>query len=458
MISRAAAFVLIGLIALLPAMSLMARDGDTLLPVEVSAPGLKTNPESMLGNNFEVIVQRVEEARTSGVPLAVRVVDLNQDSSQIPMPVRQLAGNDFATPLSDSQKDIILESWIDQEPIETTQGANDGFMLLILVPKDQTQAQVLWWIGPNALPINGLTAANIAGTQQVMQEQFDAGNVPNGIFLGILEFSYLIQFGESARIERTTLQDALHTAVLPLSIGTALAGLAVPGVSIWLSRRRQPGMVGNPNISPWEAAALYEGRATNVIPTAMLLDAVHRGVITPTTDGAMLINEPNDNEAVEAIGMFANQHSQVSAQAMLEIDGIIAPITTGIEERLAEIAAFTNHAHVDRVWMQLAIGFTAFLAALSVVPTLASSSTSGVFGVAIALIGIAYGWWWLSSRSLTTPEGARLLNSWLKSASPNDRNLFDMAVNQTHLINQDGGPDTSAQRQLVRRLRGLGAH
>lgn len=445
-------------LVLLP-MRAAARAGDTLDPISINAPNLVTYPEGMFSeNDFKAINGRVQEARNSGVPLAVRIIDVSQPTEDIPFAVRRYASTDFTKPLTGERKTQLLNSWIESEAIETSEGANDGFLLLVLVPEDRTMTQAIWWIGPNALPLNGLTAANIAATQTVMQQQFDNGNVANGVYLGISEFSYNIQFGEPDRLQRTTLQDALHSATTLLGIATALAGLAVPITAWWISRRPTDSTPVNADITSWEAAALHNGRATSAITAAMLLDAVHEGEATPTVEGGLLLEETAENEVLSLLRSYTNDADVVPASTMIEIDSLTMPVRDQMEDRLAQIGAFNARARVERTWMLIVMGIAVALALGAIVPTVRSMSAIGVFGIVVAGLGILYGWWWISRRRYTTSTGERLLTSWLASASPADRNRFDIATKQTYLVDQTGGPNTPLQTQLVRRLRGLGAH
>lgn len=445
-------------VLLISAPVVQAREGDTLEPIEIDAPALQTWPEQLLNSDDErLIEQRVSEARNSGVPVAIRIVDMSQPTMDIPFQMRQFAELDYSQPFSADLQQEILAAWRNSEKVETSDRADDGFVLLVLVPKDRTQTQAMWWIGPNALPINGLTHENIQATQSVMQEQFAAGNMPNGIYLGISEFSYNIQFGEPERETRTTLQDALHWAVLPLAIGIMVSGIGVPILAFLLARKNTTATTSGHELTPWEAAALYQGRVRQNIPAAMLLEEFHQGSITPLASGELQLESSATGPTVEALRPFANADGVVSRAAVAEIEGICLPVRQSLENTLASIGAYTRNAYTDRTWMLLAIGLTAFLTVLGVVPTVVSMSTIGAYAIAVGVIGILIGWWWLSYRSYTTPGGTILLASWLENASATERHLFDTAVQQHLLIESEGGPDVSTQSQLIRTFRGVGA-
>lgn len=453
------AMVLMTIALLLPVTPILAREGDTLEPVTIDAPMLETYPENLFSDNdFKAIEGRVNEARNSGVPLSVRIVDLTVPDQPIPGAVKQLRSTDFSTPLTDVRANQITHAWMEQEPIETAPEAEDGILLLVLVPEDRTQTQAFWGIGPNALPLNGLTVGNIANTVAAMNAEFSQGHVANGVFRGLQEFGYNIQFGEPQRLERSTLQDALHTAMIPFAAATVLAGVGIPILAWRLSRRAAKVPAAHPGLTPWEAAAIQLGRVSPAVTTAMLLDAVHEGTIVSRSDGSLVLENDGGNPTVAAIWAFADSEGVIPRNAVLEIEGITQSVRDEMEDRLAAIGAFTDNVYTDRTLMFIAMGIGVFLIALSAVPVVVSMSAVGVFGITVALLGIAAGWWWLARRSYTTEAGETMVRTWLESASPEERNQYDLAVHQTYLIERSGGPNTSAQMRLVRQLRGLGAH
>lgn len=436
----------------------LAREGDTLNPIQVDAPTLEMWPDDLLSENDALSIDgRVREARNSGVPLAVRIIDLTLPNQDLPSQLRSFVRNPSSDPLSEERQAAIGNAWIKSEPIETTRDADDGFLLLVLVPEDRTQTQAIWWVGPNALPLNGLTAENIAATQYVMNAEFGAGNMPNGVYLGVSEFSYNIQFGDPLRLERTTLQAGLNRGLIPLAAIVAVAGLAVPILAIWSSRRTINTTETNHSLSPWEAAALYYGRANQSIPTAMLLASMENGETTSMPGGRLRIEPQAHGRATEALIPFVDTDGILDTQTMYAIESILLPIRKDIENALAEIGAMTADAKVDRARMLLLMGVTGFLVALITVPTVISMSVPGVVGITIAAIGIATGCWWLEYRSFTTPTGKDLLARWLESASQQDRHAYDMAVHLDLITDQSGGPQVDAQTRLARRLRGLGS-
>ena len=460
MIMRRIARIVVAIALLvLPCSPAYARSGDTLEPVTIDAPALETYPADLLSeNDFDAVEQRAQEARNSGVPLAVRIVDVSQTAEDIPFAIRRYGSTDYTLPISAERQAQFLSAWVETEPVETSADADDGFLLLVLVPEDRTQTQAFWRIGPNALPLNSLTEANIAETQAVMQEQFAAGNMPNGVYMGISLFSYYNQFGTPERLLRSKMQDALHTATIPLGIGAALAGLAIPVVAWAISRRSASEEAIDAEITPWQAAALQQGRATGAITAAMLLDAVHAGAATPTREGGLLLHDADFNSAIALLKPFADDDGLVPASAMLEVDAITAPVRQRIEDNLAEIGAYNARALPERTTLLIWMGIAAFIAVLTVVPTVQAMSRVGVLGIAIAAIGVLFGWWWLSRRRYTTPAGRRLFEQWRASASADDLSRLYLVTAQIYLLGAPGGPNASAQTHLMRRLRGLGAH
>lgn len=436
-----------------------AREGDTLEPIAIEAPNLQTWPENLLNQDtdFRLINSRVQEARNSGVPLAVRIVDLTQENREIPFAMRPYAGEDFTQPFSVELQQKIAAAWMRSESIETREGADDGFLLLVLVPEDRTQTKAVWGIGSNALPLNGLTQENILATQKVMQEQFAQGNMPNGVFLGISEFSYNIQFGTPDRLIRSTLQNALHAATLPLAILTAIAGVSIPTIAFWLARKNRNVGAILADITPWEAAALHLGRAQAEIPASMLLDAVHQSDIAPIEGAGLQISAHAKGEVIDSLRPFANGDGVIDSSALHELESIMEPVRSGIERRLADLGAMTSDRKHDQARMLTVMGIALFLAMLTTVPSVKSMSASGVLAIVIAIVGVASGWWWLSYRRLTSPAGTALLASWLEAASSEDLTAYETVIHQKLLTDPAGGPNVTDQTHLMRTLRGLGS-
>ena len=436
----------------------MAREGDTLLPLEIEAPPLETYPEDMLAeSDFDAIAARVNEARISGAPLAVRIIDMTQETSDLPFPIRQYAREDYSQPFSEERKAAIAEAWAKNETVETSPDADDGFVLLILVPEDRTQSQAIWYFGENALPLNGLTAQNIQQTLGVINKEFSEGNVPNGVYLGISEFSFNVQFGNPERIERSELGEALNKAVYPLAIVTGLAGVAVPVLAWWLARKNNRDESIDQPLTPWHAASLQLGRAHSDITAAMLLDAIHSGSLVSGKDGAVQVVGNPGNPAVATLLPFANEQGVMPSEAMLEVEAITTPVRTDIQNDLATSGAFTDRVLVDRTWMLIAMVITLLAATMTAVPTVVSMNRIGVYGIAIALLGIFAGWWWLANRDYTSPAGKVLLADWLERASAREREQYDAAVHMDLFTDQVGGPIVNPQTRLVRQLRGLSA-
>lgn len=436
----------------------IAREGDTLVGISIEPPTLVTWPENLLHeDDTQLIDRRANEARNSGVPLAVRIVDMTMPERELPFQVRSYAHHDFSEPLTAEQREGLGSSWMASEPIETRPGANDGFLLLVLVPEDRTQTQVIWWYGPNALPLNGLTATNIEATYGVMDSHIAQGSMPNAVFYGLSEFGYNIQFGSPERLIRTDLQEGLHLATIPLAIVTAIAGAAVPTLVLWLSRRVAGVAKGDQSLTPWEAAALHKGRAQAEIPAAMLIEETLRGTIESLPGGEIRIAPSATSPAAIQLRRFADDDGVVDRATMYEIQAITEPVNEEIENHLAEIGAMTPDARSDRTWVLVAIAVAGFLMLVTTVPSVASMSRIGVFAIGFAAICIAIGWWWLAYRSYTTPAGQQLLRTWREQASVDDRFAFDLVVEQDLLLDQAGGPDVDDHTQLSRRLRGLGS-
>lgn len=434
-----------------------AREGDTLEPVRVEAAPLVTYPDTLLSeDNFRSIEGRVVESRNAGAPVAVRIVDLSLPQSDLPFQIRQFLTTDFSQPVPQARQDLIVESWLKSEPIESSEGANDGFLLLVLVPEDRSQTLALWSIGDNALPLNGLTRTNIEATHGVMDPQLASGNVPNGVFLAMSEFGYNVQFGTPERLQLSKLGSALHTAVLPLAIGTILAGIAIPLMAWWVGRTRSI-QTGSHSLSPWHAAALHRGRATADIPAAMLLDAYHHGELQPHANGTFTIAHASTNPALNVLHAHADESGTVPAMDMLHINAITEPVERSIEHELVFAGYFAGGRITERAWMLAVMAVALFMAVLSVVPSVVGLSRIGIFACVFTSLCVMFGWWWLRNRKFTTDAGEQALTAWLDRASAADLARFETAIDQTLLTDTIGGPGVANQTRLIRTLRGLGA-
>ncbi len=192
-------------------------------------------PELIADENQQAIVDLVNEARLFGVPIAVRVVSRDGGHQNLP----QLENTPADARIDDGTMRELAQAWMDREPIESSPGAEDGFLMLVVMPEDETQSSAIIMPAANALPLNGLTAGNIDEVvRTLVLPSFDQNQVSQGIRTGLSVFSYNNLFAKPERIQLDDLhKDLRMVAGLPLAGATALAALALAGLAWWLSRR-----------------------------------------------------------------------------------------------------------------------------------------------------------------------------------------------------------------------------
>lgn len=177
-------------LAMISAQPAKANDRDPLAPVlSMEAPPFEAfPPEIVQQENADAIVALVNEARLFGVPVAVRVVSTAEGHQNLP----QLDDVEPGTPVPDDLMREMAQEWMRREPIESAPGAEDGFLMLVIMPEDPTLSTAVIEPGPNALPLNGLTRANIDEVvQTLVLPSFAENQVSQGIRNGLSVFSTL---------------------------------------------------------------------------------------------------------------------------------------------------------------------------------------------------------------------------------------------------------------------------
>lgn len=462
--SRRVFLVLMVLMALL-ASPATARERDPLAPVSaMEATQLEVFPPELVAEeNQQGIIDLVNEARLFGVPVAVRVVS-------------QEGGHEYLTRLRDAPANTrmpddtmreLARAWMKREPIESSPGAADGFLMLVIMPQDETQSSVIIEPGPNALPLNGLTAGNIDEVvRTLVLPSFDNNEISQGIRVGLSVFSYNNLFARPERIELDKLHQDLRTvAGLPLAGATTLASIALAGLAWWISRRARPGTTGPaPTLSPFAAGALHEGRVNDAVMTGGLLELLRLGVLRPGDEDIVVdkergatVEDPFLASLVAMLVRNADDDGRIHRGALRRLPDLESPARSLLEDDLAARGLLDRDGKVETMWLVLASGLTATLALFTLLPSILGMARSGIAAITLAAIVITVVLAWATRRSWTTPRGREALAAWEATASPDERAAFDAIVDQDDLVSAAGGPFTPPTIDLVRTLRGLGA-
>jgi hypothetical protein len=459
--------LLVGFTIVVPAAH--ARDRDPLAPVHaMEATQFEAfPPEAIAQPNADAIVALVNEAREFGVPLAVRVVSMPTDEGAL----SDFGDLDLTQPIPEDTVHEMARAWMAEEPVESSPGAEDGFLMLVVMPKDHSLTSAVIEPGPNALPLNGITRENI---DQVMQDlvmpRFANNEVSQGIRTGLSIFSYNNLFGVPNRTELDNLhQDLQRVADVPLAGITTASAVGLVALAFWISRR--PGAVVEPQaarpLSPFEAAALSEGRVNDAVMTGGMLDLIRARVLVATRGRSMSLRiEPARMDDVtdpfllsiaSALQANADEHGNISEAATRRLHDLMAPGRVVLENELARRGLFNKDARVELMWLMLASGLVGAIALFTLLPSLLGMAGFGILAIIFSALCIAGTLGWCIQRSWTTPHGREALALWSSSAPLEERAAFDTITNQDALISAQGGPIIPETVEMVRALRGIGA-
>jgi hypothetical protein len=466
MMSRFALSLLIA--ALLLAASVFpgaAESRDPLAPVfDMEAEPLQVHPPELVAeDNQEAIVGLVHEARQFGAPIAVRVVSLEGGHEFLP----DLGGLQPGTRIAEDSMRELANAWMDREPIESSPGADDGFLMLVIIPEDQARSSAIIEPAPDALPLNGLTRENLEDVLAThVLPSFENNEVSQGIRTGLSLFSYNNLFGKPDRIELGDLhQDLQMVAGIPLAGATALGAVALAGLALWI-RSREPGSssadAAQP-ISAFAAASLHQGRVDDAVVTGALLELVRHGALVEEGD-RLRIDERRAPETSDPLlsGIVATLRRNAGADGVIQpaaarrLHDLMSPAVSALEDELATRGLFNKDGRVELMWLALASGLVGAIALFTLIPSILGMARFGIASITLAAVTIVVVLTWAARRSWTTRQGREALKGWREAASAEDRFAFDSVVHQDELVSAIGGPFTPPTVNLVRRLRGLG--
>jgi hypothetical protein len=436
--------------------------------VEMEAPQLQTVPPNIFATEQrDSITGVVNEARLFGVPLVVRVI-------QTPTPLGLLSDAGAIAGAAPSAQEIterMAEEWLAREGVETSLGAEDGILLLVVIPEGNHQlTTAAFATGDNALPLNGLTRDRLDHViTTIMPPHFADNTIAAGIHSGIAHLSYDNLFAVPARLQRTEQQERLRDLTNSVLVGmTGLGVLALGGLTLWIRRRdstRIPA-VGD-TLSPFEAGALALGRVDEPVVTAALLHMVDRGILRVSMGHAgvltLAINpdittvDPFEQQILNLLATEAGQDDRLPNAAVRRVQDVLAPAREWLQDDLARRNLFNRDAKIETLWIILGSAALGILALFSLVPSIVAMSRYGLFTFGIAMLMVAGALTWAVRRSWTTGAGQRILATWLSTRlHPEDAAIYDTIVHQDALLATPGGPDTQPSVRMARELRALG--
>lgn len=441
-----------------------AEDDFSSIIDSMSAEPFDASPADLFSeNDANAVTGRVNEARSFGTPFAVRVVELPTDEG----PLRSYNNLNLDRPLTQAEVEEMADAWLRQRPVESTNGARDGILLLIVVPENRENAAAAFAWGENALPQAGITETNM---QTVLDDhvmpQLVNGNFVMAAWNGAGQFSYFNLFGRTDRLELSELhQDLQLVAGIPVAALTALSGAFVLGLIGWITGRKRPQAESSSTVaSPYAAAALHKGRVSDDVITGALLTLSRQGALQRAPGDDRLIVHPevalNDPVADRARSILLRQtdsNGALKPSAQRRLQDVMLPVKHKLEDELATQGYFNREAKSETVWVTLAIALSAALVLFTLPPAVLGMARFAIFAITFAVITWAVAAMWISRRTWTTSSGEEALTSWLEAASIGDRHIYDTIVRQDALISSQGGPYVDDTVRFVRTLRGLGA-
>jgi hypothetical protein len=446
---------------------------DRLGQVLMDAPNYTAIPSGILsGDDTNTVNRLVFEAREFGVPHAIRVISPPTSVTTL----ADLTSLQGAVPAQQQVTQRLADEWLANEQIESSDGAEDGILLLVVVPQDDhTKTTAAYATGPQALPQNGLTRERLDRiVTEVMQPYFDDNRIGAGIMEGTATLNYENLFVTSPRLEVEGSRENLQAvANLPLAALTAASGLALLGVVVWFQRHHgEPGEEADGGLSPFAAGAIARGRVDEAVTTGAILHLIERGSLIPISNGRGVVTleigaEPvNEDPFARHVWTslrlrLGSASKRISAAEMRQLQDVLRPSRQWLEDDLARRGLFNRKARVETVRIVFACAVVLALALYTVAPSILAMARWGVFSIVAVLVTIGFALWWTSRRSWSTVAGLRSQQLWVarhRQQPSLDHAIYEAIVHQDAMLGLEGGRSaTSHPVRLVRSIRGLGA-
>lgn len=420
---------------------------DLFDPVNPAAAPFQATPSRLLdADDQKTIIKIINEARSFGVPFAVRVqsVPTPQDEESTQKEADQLYAN---------------------QPIESGDGADDGLLLLVLVPTaDRTQTSAAFTYGSHFLPQGGITPKALDRTlNEVMIPLFKTDTVENALINGVSWVTYDQLFLSSPRLERSDAQSWLARITnIPLIPIMLLAGTAYAVVAFWVARqtRNAPAaQQSSPLTSPFAAGAIRRGRVDEAIDAAAIVRLIDTGALELRTSRKGQQDLVLDADASpgtdpflshlwrDLVAMAAPETGIIAAGSIRRLRDAFGPARRWQEDQLAAdgyLAPRSRSMNRELLFAGLAL---ILLAVYCMAPAIVSMDRWGLFVDGALLIEAGAIIWWSFQRSFATTAGLHAVSAWEASVNTGKARgtddaitaaeIYALIVDQEHRLGED---------------------
>ncbi len=446
--------------------SALAR--DDLAPVAPKAVPFTSQPANLLSpTEVRDTTGIVNEARSFGVPFAVRVVSVP------------------TMPQSDETQSAANRLYA-ESPIESDSGADDGLLLLVQVPIfDAALTTAAFAHGENFFPRGGITQERLdSALTNDMIPLFQKGKVGSAVVNGVSWVAYDQLFLPSPRLERTNGQKWLaRIANIPLLLIMVIIGVLYAGWAFAVHRqtRAYPAIDLEPLSSPFTAGAVSRGRVDRAVDTAAVVALLDSGSLQ--SDSARhgrlslkLIEEPARQDPFlsriwQTLSAVADpESSTIVAGSLSRLSDAFSPARKWQAEDLAVSGYLSPRGASQNRWLTIGGVGVFLLAVYCIAPAMISMARWSLFAAAALMLEAILIVWWAAGRSFATDSGRRAVREWKASVMSriaagdhdaiSDSHIYSLITRQDKrdLATADATePHAQAVPQLIATMRGCGS-
>ncbi len=395
---------------------------DIFAPVATTTEPLAVEPADLLTKDDKDSIDHVvRETRTYGIPWSIWVVS------------REELGNDLPA-------DEVAQDRYDETPVESTEGAGDGLLMVVIVPEDHTKTEVAFVTGPDFYPKGGITPERfdyIIGVQ--MAPLIEEGKIGEAVIEGATWVEWTQLFLPTPDQPATDLQTGLGDLLEPigaLAFGalTALV-LAAAAVAAFLTWRGS-GAISPAPVTALLAAATTRGRVDHAVLAGMVLDAADRGLLRFEDGQYLPAADPATTTGVDAI-VFAEASDMTREGISTTPRNLVRSLErrTGargyLEDSLARAGLFDPRSPVFTMILRTVSAVGLALGAVGLVlSVLGESDLALATSLSLAVVSLAT-LLWNERRSWATRLGRHDVADWKArhgAATDRERLLYEAVV------------------------------